>query len=155
MCRRHELYVSFQDLGWLVRSTPLLHDDPRRSRVSPGGVDWVFLCVFFMYYFLLGFPSVLDGECDTFMVKRCFLVKTVKMETTCLLSHKMSGHKGTRGQAAEPLCLCRKQLREAGAGSRSTTPSTTELVPVLSAEGLGVDARLGGWGSCSGGAEDE
>lgn len=66
VCRRHELYVSFQDLGWLVMSPlpSLPNDDPPEGQVSlQEGVD---LGDFFSsYYFLLSFPSFLKGECVT------------------------------------------------------------------------------------------
>ena len=56
VCRRHELYVSFQDLGWLVSSDSPFQNDcphlcPRGGRPTENFV-FIFLC----------FPSSLKGE---------------------------------------------------------------------------------------------
>ena len=74
VCRRHELYVSFQDLGWLVSpdSPPFLKTFPTwRPQVCPRGGRPTenFDCL----YLPLCFPSSLKGE--------VLLCKTMNTET--------------------------------------------------------------------------
>lgn len=73
VCRRHELYVSFQDLGWLVIPTlprpPVSLNDNLPLKivsVSPGGGsimgDFILLCIIFFWVFHV----FKKGECVTF-----------------------------------------------------------------------------------------
>lgn len=73
VCRRHELYVSFQDLGWLVSATLLFPKRPSPSgdpRCVPGEADPQRTWIVFIF---LCFPSSLKGECVALIVKSAVL----------------------------------------------------------------------------------